>query len=85
MPPPRLRLAAWTLPLAPLVFFGVAFLVLLFAAFLRGVLVLDLALEMVKWLVDPEALAVARILTMRSEIARGVGRSRPVAEAWLLA
>ena len=85
IPPPRLRLDAEALPLAPLVFFGVAFLVPPFVAFLRGVLVLDLALEMVKWRVEPEALAAARILTMRSEIARGVGRSRLVAEARLLA
>lgn len=76
--PPRLRLPA--LAFAPLVVFGVAFLVIPLAGFLRGVLGLDLALEMLKWLLDPEALALARILTMRSEIARGVGRSWPVAE-----
>ena len=77
----RLRLPALALALALLVFFGVAFLMPPFAAFLRGVLGLDLTLEMVKWLEVPEALAVWRILTMRSEIARGVGRSKPAAEA----
>ena len=77
--PARLRLPA--LAFEPLVFFGVAFLMPPFAAFLRGVLGLDLALEMLKWLEVPEALAVWRILTMRSEIARGVGRSKLVAGA----
>lgn len=77
--PPRLRLPA--LAFAPLAFFGVAFFVIPLAVFLRGVLGLDLALEMLKWEVDPEALALARILTMRSEIARAVGRSWLVAEA----
>lgn len=51
-----------------------------FAALLRGVPGLDLAEEMLKWPLAPEALAVARILWMRSEIARGVGRSKPAAE-----
>ena len=51
------------------------------AAVLRGVPTLDLAEEMLKWVVVPEALARARILTIRSEIARGVGRSRPAAGA----
>ena len=51
------------------------------AAVLRGVPTLDLAEEMLKWVVVPEALAIARILTIRSEIARGVGRSRPAAGA----
>ena len=77
--PPRLRLPAWAF--APMVFFGVAFLKVRFAALLRGVLALDLALEILKWPVAPEALALARILTMRSEIARGVGRSWPAADA----
>lgn len=81
--PPRLRLPA--LAFAPVVFFGVAFLIVPLARFLRGVLGLDLALEMLKWLVDPEALALARILTIRSEIARAVGRSWPVAESCALA
>ena len=75
----RLRLPALALEL--LVFLGVAFLMLPFAALLRGVLGLDLAFETLKWLEVPEALAVWRILTMRSEIARGVGRSRPGAGA----
>ena len=44
--PARLRLPA--LAFEPLVFFGVAFLMPPFAAFLRGVLGLDLALEMLK-------------------------------------
>ena len=81
--PPRLRLPA--LDFAPLVFLGVALLVPPFAVLLRGVLVLDLALETLKWLEVPEALAIERILTMRSEIARGVGRSRLLAEALHLA
>lgn len=80
--PPRLRLPA--LVFAPFVFVGVAFFVVPLVVFLRGVLGLDLALEMLKWLVDPEALALARILTMRSEIARGVGRSWPVAETFFV-
>ena len=75
--PPRLRLPAPGL--TPLVF-GVIFLVMPFAAFLRGVPTLDFAVEMLKWSVVPEALARARILKMRSEIARGVGRSWPAAE-----
>ena len=75
----RLRLPALALEL--LVFLGVAFLMPKFAAFLRGVLGLDLAFETLKWVEVPEALAVWRILRMRSEIARGVGRSRPVAGA----
>ena len=41
-----------------LVFFGVAFLMPPFAAFLRGVLGLDFALETLKWPEVPEALAV---------------------------
>lgn len=75
--PARLRLPVSTL--TPFVFFGVNFLVIPVAAVLRGVPALDLAEEMLKWAVVPEALAIARILTIRSEIARGVGRSRPAA------
>ena len=50
-----------------------------FATFLRGVVGVDDAVEALDWLLVPEALARARILKMRSEIARGVGRSRLVA------
>ena len=39
-------------------FFGVAFLMPPFAAFLRGVLGVDFALETLKWPEVPEALAV---------------------------
>lgn len=81
--PPRLRLPASAL--APLVFFGVVFLVTPFEALLRGVLGLDLPAVMLKWPVVPEALAAARILKMRSEIARGVGRSRLAAGVFGLA
>lgn len=56
-----------------------------FAAFLRGVLALELAEGTEKWPAVPEALAMARILKMRSEIARGVGRSRSAAEVVPLA
>ena len=49
-----------------------------FAVFLRGVPPFDL--EILKWPLVPEDLAVVRILCIRSEIARGVGRSRPVAD-----
>ena len=75
-----LRLRLPDLALEPWVFLGVAFLV---PSFLRGVLGLDFAAETLKWLEVPEALAVWRILMMRSEIARGVGRSKPAAGAWL--
>ena len=68
--PPRLRLPLPAPPLDPLVF-----LVALVVDFLRGVEGTE------KWEAVPEALALARILKMRSEIARGVGRSRPVAGA----
>lgn len=81
IPPPRLRLPAP--PLVPLAFFGVAFLAMPFAPFLRGVPGLAEGTE--KWVAVPDALAIARILKMRSEIARGVGRSRPGAGAVLLA
>ena len=75
--PPRFRLPAGAF--APLIFFAGAFLVAPVAALLRGVPGLFFALGMLKWLLVPEALAVARILKMRSEIARGVGRSSPAA------
>ena len=81
IPPPRLRLPAP--PLVPVAFFGVAFWVVPFAPFLRGVPPLAEGTE--KWVAVPDALAIARILKMRSEIARGVGRSRPAAGAVLLA
>ena len=76
--PARLRLPDSAFP--PMLFLDGAFLT---AALLRGVPpLLDLVgAEMLKWPAVPEALAVLRILKMRSEIARGVGRSRPVADA----
>ena len=52
-------------------------------AFLRGVPALELAEGTAKWPAVPEALALARILKMRSEIAREVRRSRPAAEVFL--
>lgn len=52
-------------------------------AFLRAVPpLLDLVgAEMLKWPAVPEALAALRILKMRSDMARGVGRSRSGAGA----
>lgn len=81
IPPPRLRLRLPTPVSPPFLFLGRAFLIVPFVAFLRGVPALDFAEEILKWPVVPEALAVLRILKIRSDIARGVGRSRPIAEA----
>ena len=73
----RLRLLA--LAWVPFVFLGAGFLAVRVADFLRDVLGLDAAEGTEKWEAVPDALAFSRILAMRSETARGVGRSTPAA------